>query len=93
MQKVGKKETADDHLFEFEYLNETHTVGNLIATYGLLLFPDAFIGYRIIHPLENKILMRFKFAAEGAQRADYVKNIRQICQKIQQDCDALLTFF
>ena len=77
-------------LFEFEYPNETHTVGNLIATYGILSFPDAFIGYRIIHPLENKILLRFKFSQ--GEPADYVENIKQICDKIKQDCTALLTF-
>ncbi len=76
---------AEDKMLEFEYPNETHTVGNLIATYGLLLFPeDAFVGYRITHPLENKILLRFKFAT-GA----YKENIELICQKIIEDCAIL----
>lgn len=80
-----------DEMVEFEYLNETHTVGNLIATYGLLLFPDAFIGYRITHPLENKILLRFKFAAEPVEQ--HFENIQRICDKITKDCNVLLTFF
>lgn len=91
--KIGNKAwwRAKDQMVEFEYSNETHTVGNLIATYGLLLFPEAFIGYRITHPLENKILLRFKFAA--APLDQHFENIQRICEKITQDCDVLSTFF
>jgi DNA-directed RNA polymerase subunit L len=83
---------AEEQLVEFEYPNETHTVGNLIATYGLLLFPEAFIGYRITHPLENKILLRFKFAAP-ATPDQHFENIQRICDKIILDCQKLQTFF
>ena len=83
---------AKDQMLEFEYPKETHTVGNLIATYGLLQFPDAFIGYRITHPLENKILLRFKFA-EGPDERQYFEKIQQICGKIIEDCENLSAHF
>ena len=50
-----------DGMLEIEYeSNETHTLGNLLATYGLLQHPGAFIGYRIIHPMIKKFILRFK---------------------------------
>lgn len=90
--KVAVADTKDKML-EFEYPNETHTVGNLIATYGLLLFPDAFVGYRITHPLENKILLRFNFKTGAAAAAAYKENIEHICQKIIEDCATLSATF
>lgn len=40
--------------------NQDHTFGNLIRTYLLQDSRVLFAGYRIIHPLDNKLLLNIK---------------------------------
>jgi DNA-directed RNA polymerase subunit L len=50
-------------VLELEYEGETHTLGNLIASFGLNyaeIGDDDFIGYRIIHPMLNKFMLKLK---------------------------------
>ncbi len=49
------------NMIEMEYEGEMHTLGNLISTIGLeLLGEQDFIGYRIVHPMLNKFILRMK---------------------------------
>jgi DNA-directed RNA polymerase subunit L len=73
----------DSGMLEIEYeSNETHTLGNLLATYGLLQHPDAFIGYRIIHPMTKKFILRFKLQEEDFEQHKLALNT--ICDTIVQ---------
>jgi DNA-directed RNA polymerase II subunit RPB3 len=59
-------------VLELEYEGETHTLGNLIASLGLD-YPDIgdddFIGYRIIHPMLNRFMLKLKINYEISKDA------------------------
>ena len=85
-------DSAGGSMLEIEYeSDETHTLGNLLATYGLLLHPGAFIGYRIIHPMIKKFILRFKFERLGGFE-EHKRALGKICETIMQQAQILKTF-
>jgi len=78
-----------DGMLEIEYeSNETHTLGNLLATYGLLQHPGAFIGYRIIHPMIKKFILRFKLV-ETSSFEEHKMALGSVCDTIMQQTQIL----
>jgi DNA-directed RNA polymerase alpha subunit len=77
-------------MLDFEYEGEMHTLGNLIATNGLeQLGKDDFIGYRIIHPMMNKFILRMKLA-ESNIKNDHVDRLIGICENLKNLFDHLI---
>ena len=77
-------------MLDFEYEGEMHTLGNLLATNGLeQLGKDDFIGYRIIHPMMNKFILRMKLA-ESNSKDDHVDRLIQICVYLEKVFDDMI---
>jgi DNA-directed RNA polymerase II subunit RPB3 len=78
------------HMLDFEYDGEMHTLGNLIATMGLeVLGENDFIGYRIIHPMMNKFIMRMKLA-DSDNKDTHIDRLFTVCEGIQKHVDDLM---
>lgn len=79
------------NMLDFEYEGEMHTLGNLIATMGLeMLGENDYIGYRIIHPMMNKFILRMKL--DGVNSKDeHVKRLYDICDTIEKQVDGLIS--
>jgi DNA-directed RNA polymerase subunit L len=77
-------------MLDFEYEGEMHTLGNLLATNGLeQLDKDDFIGYRIIHPMMNKFILRMKLA-QSNDKNEHVDRLIEICKYLQNIFDVLI---
>jgi DNA-directed RNA polymerase alpha subunit len=77
-------------MLDFEYEGEMHTLGNLIATMGLeALGENDFIGYRIIHPMMNKFIMRMKLERSDS-KDEHINRLYDVCEGIQKHVDALI---
>ena len=77
-------------MLDFEYEGEMHTLGNLISTMGLeQLGTDDFIGYRIIHPMMNKFIMRMKLS-DSSSKEEHINRLFTICDNIEKHVDDLL---
>lgn len=75
-------------ILELEYEGETHTLGNLIASMGLTydeISDEDFIGYRIIHPMLNKFLLKLKvnYEIKEEARAKYTPEVLHSKLKLQ----------
>jgi DNA-directed RNA polymerase subunit L len=78
------------HMLDFEYDGEMHTLGNLIATMGLeVLGENDFIGYRIIHPMMNKFIMRMKLA-DSDNKDTHIDRLFTVCEGIEKHVDDLM---
>ena len=76
-------------MLDFEYEGEMHTLGNLIATMGLeVLGENDFIGYRIIHPMMNKFIMRMKLADSDSKEV-HINRLYDVCEGIEKHVDDL----
>ena len=64
-----------------------HTLGNLIATVGLEMLGEGdYIGYRIIHPMMNKFMLRMKL--DGVDSKDvHIQRLYTICDTIEKQVD------
>ena len=77
------------HMLDFEYEGEMHTLGNLISTMGLeALGEHDFIGYRIIHPMMNKFILRMKLA-DSDNKDEHINRLYTVCDDIQKHVDEL----
>lgn len=65
--------------YEIEIMNESHTLGNLIQNYCLILNPENlnFISYKNPHPLENKIV--FKISTKNNSKDEIFDIINNTC--------------
>ena len=80
----------DNRQVGFEYEGEMHTLGNLLATNGLeQLSGDDFIGYRIVHPMMDKFIMRMKLA-NSKSKDEHIDRLAQICKNIETQVDEML---
>ena len=69
-------------MIEVEYEGEMHTLGNLISTMGLeLLGEQDFIGYRIVHPMLNKFILRMKIY-DNDSREEHIRILLDLVSKI-----------
>ncbi len=69
-------------MLELEYEGEMHTLGNLISTIGLeMLGQEDFIGYRIVHPMLNKFVLRMKLA-DNDNKDNHIDKLLQISNGI-----------
>jgi DNA-directed RNA polymerase subunit L len=86
-----KLEWTSSSMLSVEYEGEMHTLGNLLATMGLeMLGENDYIGYRIIHPMMNKFILRIKL--EGVDsREEHVKRLYTICDTIEKQVDGLIS--
>jgi DNA-directed RNA polymerase II subunit RPB3 len=86
-----KLEWTSSSMLSVEYEGEMHTLGNLLATMGLeMLGENDYIGYRIIHPMMNKFILRIKL--EGVDsREEHVKRLYTICDNIEKQVDGLIS--
>ena len=76
-------------MLDFEYEGEMHTLGNLISTMGLeALGENDFIGYRIIHPMMNKFIMRMKLG-DSDSKDEHINRLCDVCEGIQKHVAAL----
>ena len=58
MITISKSDTILN-AFDITIQNETHTLGNLLQSYVLELYPDInFVGYLQPHPLKDNIVLR-----------------------------------
>jgi DNA-directed RNA polymerase subunit L len=82
---------SSSNMLDLEYEGEMHTLGNLIATIGLeMLGENDYIGYRIIHPMMNKFILRMKL--DGVNSKDeHVKRLYHICDTIEKQVDDLVS--
>ena len=77
-------------MLDFEYEGEMHTLGNLLATNGLeQLGKNDFIGYRIIHPMMNKFILRMKLA-ESDSKDEHVDRLIGICEYLENLIDDMI---
>ena len=89
--KENKEELSwlKNGILELEYEGETHTLGNLISTIGLeMLGEDDFIGYRIIHPMLNKFILRLKIA-ENDNKEEHIKILMNLVDRIINHIEGL----
>jgi len=68
---------------DINILNGSHTICNLIQTYGNFLLDLDFIGYKADHPLNNKFIIRLI-------SNDFKENINYICDYIINIIDELI---
>lgn len=90
--KVNRSEIAwhNSSLLEVEYEGEMHTLGNLISTIGLELLGEFdFIGYRIIHPMINKFILRMSLH-ENENKEEHVDKLVELCRMIINIIDILI---
>jgi DNA-directed RNA polymerase alpha subunit len=81
---------TNNSMLDFEYEGEMHTLGNLLATNGLeQLGKDDFIGYRIIHPMMNKFIIRMKLA-ESNSKDEHIERLIGICENLEGVFDNLI---
>ena len=81
---------TSNNMLDFEYEGEMHTLGNLISTMGLeALGENDFIGYRIIHPMMNKFIMRMKLGGSDSKDA-HIERLHTICEDIEKHVKALM---
>jgi DNA-directed RNA polymerase subunit L len=81
---------TSNNMLDMEYEGEMHTLGNLIATMGLeMLGENDYIGYRIIHPMMNKFILRMKLDNVNS-KDDHVKSLYKICDTIEKQVDDLI---
>jgi DNA-directed RNA polymerase subunit L len=82
---------TSNNMLDFEYEGEMHTLGNLVATIGLeMLGENDYIGYRIIHPMMNKFILRMKL--DNVDKKDeHVKRLYTICDSIEKQVDDLIS--
>lgn len=86
----GKLGWTNHSMLDFEYEGEMHTLGNLIATNGLeQIGKDDFIGYRIVHPMMNKFILRMKLA-DSDSKDEHVDRLVQICENLEHLFDQLI---
>jgi DNA-directed RNA polymerase subunit L len=77
-------------MLDFEYEGEMHTLGNLLATNGLeQLGKDDFIGYRIIHPMMNKFILRMKLA-DSNDKNEHIDRLIGICDNLEKVFDDMI---
>lgn len=89
-QHRAKLGWTSNSMLDFEYEGETHTLGNLLATNGLeQLGENDFIGYRIIHPMINKFILRMKLADSDSKDV-HIDRLVQICTDLEQLFDKLI---
>jgi DNA-directed RNA polymerase alpha subunit len=82
---------TNNEMLDFEYEGEMHTLGNLISTIGLeQLGADDFIGYRIVHPMMDKFIMRMKLA-NSKSKNEHIDHLVAICGNIETQVDQMLT--
>jgi DNA-directed RNA polymerase II subunit RPB3 len=87
---ISKIGWINNGMLDFEYEGEMHTLGNLISTMGLEQLGDNdFIGYRIIHPMMNKFIMRMKLA-NSSSKEEHIDRLFTICDNIEKHVDELL---
>ncbi len=88
---IAKLGWTSSNMLDFEYEGEMHTLGNLIATMGLeMLGENDYIGYRIIHPMMNKFILRMKLDGVNS-KDDHVKRLYTICDTIEKQVDDLIS--
>lgn len=82
---------TSNNMLDMEYEGEMHTLGNLLATMGLeMLGENDYIGYRIIHPMMNKFILRMKL--DGVNSKDeHVQRLYTICDTIEKQVDGLIS--
>jgi DNA-directed RNA polymerase alpha subunit len=81
---------TSSEMLDFEYEGEMHTLGNLLATNGLeQLGEDDFIGYRIVHPMMDKFIMRMKLAGSKS-KDEHIDRLVQVCKQIETQVDEML---
>jgi DNA-directed RNA polymerase alpha subunit len=87
-----KNEFKWGNMLELEYEGEMHTLGNLISTVGLdILGEKDFIGYRIIHPMLNKFILRMKLDGDKdknthvAKLEGIVSHIVELVQSLKKE--------
>jgi DNA-directed RNA polymerase subunit L len=87
---IAKLGWTSSAMLDFEYEGEMHTLGNLIATVGLEMLGEGdYIGYRIIHPMMNKFMLRMKL--DGVDSKDgHVQRLYTICDTIEKQVDDLI---
>ncbi|KAF8819599.1 Dna-directed Rna polymerase II RPB11A, partial [Cardiosporidium cionae] len=88
---VEKVEWAPDTRFRlcgsFTIYLEDHTLGNILKT-QLLKDPDVmFVGYRIPHPLENKLEVRLRTSSKEPLICMYeaAEEMKKICSHLKID--------
>ena len=82
---------TSNNMLDFEYEGEMHTLGNLIATNGLeQLGENDFIGYRIIHPMMNKFILRMKLE-ESSSKDIHISKLIEICTNLETHIKKLIT--
>jgi DNA-directed RNA polymerase subunit L len=87
---VAKLGWTSSNMLDFEYEGEMHTLGNLIATMGLeMLGENDYIGYRIIHPMMNKFILRMKLD-DVTSKDEHVNRLYSICDTIEKQVDGLI---
>ena len=87
---VAKLGWTSGNMLDFEYEGEMHTLGNLIATMGLeMLGENDYIGYRIIHPMMNKFILRMKLD-DVHSKEEHVQRLYKICDTIEKQVDDLI---
>lgn len=81
---------TSSNMLDLEYEGEMHTLGNLIATMGLeMLGENDYIGYRIIHPMMNKFILRMKLDSVNS-KDEHVHRLYKICDTIETHVDGLI---
>jgi DNA-directed RNA polymerase subunit L len=87
---IAKLGWTSGNMLDFEYEGEMHTLGNLIATMGLeMLGENDYIGYRIIHPMMNKFILRMKLD-DVHSKEEHVQRLYKICDTIEKQVDDLI---
>jgi len=78
------------HMLDFEYEGEMHTLGNLLATMGLeQLGKEDFIGYRMVHPMMNKFILRMKIA-DSDSKDEHIDRLLHICEFLKGHVQQLI---
>ncbi len=87
---IAKLGWTSSNMLDFEYEGEMHTLGNLIATMGLeMLGENDYIGYRTIHPMMNKFILRMKLDSVNSKE-EHVQRLYKICDTIETQVDGLI---
>ncbi len=88
--KREKSEFGWNQMLELEYEGEMHTLGNLISTIGLEQIGDQdFIGYRIVHPMLNKFILRMKLDGDK-DKEEHIEKLQEIVGSIIDQINTLM---
>lgn len=86
----GVQWIAEKRMLQIDYKGETHTLGNLITSFGLeVLDDDDFLGYRTIHPMFDQIIIRYSSATLESLK-EHVDSLLKIVDMLEENTMAIL---